>query len=542
MADVEATTPKVEPEGEDAEEPESSSSSTDPSEPVLGPDGQPMSKAALKKLKKLEELAKRKAIKAEAKAGQPDQEAAKLAARAAVLEAAKQVVLVEDPALPPARKVSVEEALTLGDSGERVTVSGWVHHYEDKGKVGFILVRDGSGFPNVLPCVISGDCKKTYDAFVLSREATVEMTGRIETAKGGKERKVSVEMQVDFWRVVAHSASSIENEYNKEAGEDVLMDKRHLVLRQTQNIYIMRLRSHILQAFREHFWAKKFFEITPPTIVQTQVEGGSTLFKFDYFGAAAYLTQSSQLYLETVVPVLGRSFCCMPSYRAEKHRTRRHLSEYTHFEAEMGFITFNDLLDTIEDMVVNVAERLFDAHKDLLLAVNPQFKVPKKPFRRMDYSDAIQWLREHKVYKDEESKTEYEFGDDIPEAPERFMTDTIGEPILLCRFPTTMKPFYMYRDPQNPNLTESVDLLMPGVGEIVGGSMRSWDLDQLMAGFKHEKIDPEPYYWYTDLRRYGSCPHGGFGLGIERYICWILGLDHIRHACLYPRVTSRARP
>ena len=498
------------------------------------------SKAALKKALKMQQLAEKKAAKAAERAAKDAAEAeAKAAAKAKAIEEAKAIVLVEDPSLPAAVKVTVAEALE--SVGKRVKITGWATSLRRQGFLIFIELRDGTGFPNTIQCVLEGDCARTYNALLLNREATVTLYGNVVEATLNKQ-KGGVELKVDFWELINASSADIENAYNRESLPDVLLDQRHLVLRESRNIYIMRLRSVMLQCFREHFWGKDFYEITPPTIVQNQVEGGSTLFKFDYFGAAAYLTQSSQLYLETVVPVLGKVFCCMPSYRAEKHRTRRHLSEYTHFEGEMGFITFEDLLQTLEDMVVDVAERLEKKAGPMLKHINPNFKVPKRPFKRMDYSDAIEWLKEHKVYKDEKEQTFYEFGDDIPELPERTMTDAIGEPIFLCRFPAAMKSFYMARDPKNNELTESVDLLMPGVGEIIGGSMRSWDLDHLMKGFANEGISPDSYYWYNDLRKYGSCPHGGWGLGVERYICWILGLDHIRDACLYPRFTGRAFP
>eukprot|EP00456_Euglypha_rotunda_P082715 TRINITY_DN8151_c0_g3_i4.p1 TRINITY_DN8151_c0_g3~~TRINITY_DN8151_c0_g3_i4.p1 ORF type:complete len:350 (-),score=61.39 TRINITY_DN8151_c0_g3_i4:132-1046(-) len=304
----------------------------------------------------------------------------------------------------------------------------------------------------------------------------------------------------------------------------------------------MKLRSMVTQCFRQHFFDKGFVEVTPPTIVQTQVEGGSTLFKFDYFGDPAYLTQSSQLYLETVVPSLKKVFCVLPSFRAEPSRTRRHLAEFTHFEGEIGFITYEQLLETLEDMVVDVAERLVKVAGEMLKDLNPEFKPPQKPFLRMDYSEAVKYCNEHNIYKDEKTKEHFKFGDDITEAPERKMTDKIGKPIFLMRFPAAMKSFYMQRCGPDDTLTESVDLLMPGVGEIIGGSMRSWKLDKLMDGFTHEGISADPYYWYTDLRKFGSCQHGGWGLGLERYLCWILKQDHIRNVCLYPRHIGRAKP
>ena len=403
----------------------------------------------------------------------------------------------------------------------------------------FIDLRDGTGFPSLLQVVFTGNLAKCYDALVLHREAAIMVHGFIRPDVRAK--KGGFELQADYFKVVGPSSAELETRLNTEAGPNVLFDNRHIVIRSQTSSSILKLRSHAIQSMREHFFNKSFYEVTPPTLVQTQVEGGSTLFKFDYYGEPAYLTQSSQLYLETCVPALGNVFCVLPSFRAEKSKTRRHLSEFTHFEAEMGFLTYEELINTLEDMVCDVSKRLLDRAGDMLKSLNPNFSVPKRPFRRMAYRDAIQWLNDNNVLN-EETNEPFKFGEDIPEKPERRMTDTIGEPIFLCRFPVVQKPFYTAVCTDDPTVAEAVDLLMPGVGEIIGGSMRKYDYEELKKSFAHEKLDDAPYYWYNDLRKFGSCPHGGFGLGVERYLCWILNQEHVREVCLYPRYMGRCKP
>lgn len=272
------------------------------------------------------------------------------------------------------------------------------------------------------------------------------------------------------------------------------------------------------------------------------MEGGATLFKFDYYGEQAFLTQSSQLYLETVLPSMGDVYCIEKSFRAEKSLTRRHLSEYTHVEGELDFITFDDLLAHLEHVMCRVLEITMS---DPVIAryiseLNPDFKMPERPFKRMKYSDAIQWLVEHDIPN--EDGQPHKFGDDIAEAAERRMTDIINRPIFLTHFPVEIKAFYMQKDPEDPRVTESVDCLMPGVGEIIGGSMRMDDYDELMAAYKREGIPADPYYWYTDQRRYGTSPHGGYGLGLERFLAWLCKQHTVRDCCMYPRYMGRCRP
>uniref|UniRef100_A0A674PP48 Asparaginyl-tRNA synthetase 1 n=1 Tax=Takifugu rubripes TaxID=31033 RepID=A0A674PP48_TAKRU len=410
------------------------------------------------------------------------------------LEEAKKIIIENDSSLPCPETVKINQLEPK--RGQRVKVFGWVHRLRRQGKnLMFIVLRDGTGF---LQCVLSDKLCQCYNALVLSTESTVALYGMISAVPEGKQAPGGHELHCDFWELIGLApAGGADNLLNEESDVDVQLNNRHMLIRGENVSKILRVRSTVTQCFRDHFFSNGYYEITPPTLVQTQVEGGSTLFNLNYFGEEAYLTQSSQLYLETCIPALGDTFCIAQSYRAEQSRTRRHLSEYSHVEAECPFITFDDLLTRLEDLVCDVVDRVLKSPAGQLLNdINPNFKPPKRPFKRMNYTEAIEWLKQHDVKK--EDGTFYEFGE--------------------------------------------VDVLMPNVGEIVGGSMRIWDSEELLEGYKREGIDPTPYYWYTDQRKYGTCPHGGYGLGLERFLTWLLNRHHIRDVCLYPRFIQRCRP
>jgi asparaginyl-tRNA synthetase len=504
---------------------------------AAGEEFQEVTKTALKKVKGQIEILERKAKKnAEKVEEQTIEEQERL-------EEAKKVVIEENENLPKAKTIKIRDSIQAREANQRVLIHGWVHRLRTQGKnLTFIVLRDGTGY---LQCLLQDKLCQTFDALTLTVESTVSLYGTLVSVPEGKTAPGGHELKVDYWKVI-HKApggdDAFESQMNTESDPDVLLNMRHLVLRGETTAKILKMRSFVMHCFREHYMENGYFELTPPCLVQTACEGGSTLFHLDYHGEKAYLTQSSQLYLETACPALGDVFCIQESFRAEKSHTRRHLSEYTHIESECAFIDFEGLLDRLEFLVCDVVDKVLKSpeYSTMLYELNPEFVPLKRPFKRMQYTDALKYLKSHDICKPD--GTFYEFGDDIPEAPERAMTDAIGEPIFLCNFPAEIKAFYMQKCAGDRRITESSDLLIPGVGEIVGASMRMWDYNELMAAYRREGIDPTKYYWYTDLRKYGSFPHGGYGLGLERFLAWLLKRHTVRDVCFYPRFSGRCTP
>ncbi|KAF8756518.1 asparaginyl-tRNA synthetase [Rhizoctonia solani] len=504
----------------------------------------PISGAALKRAKKGLEQQKEKAKKAEAAAAKEAQERQREAQK---LEESKKIVLKEDPSLPSAIKASTKIQGCTELRSKRISVSGWVHRLRQQKGLTFIVLRDGTGY---LQCVLSGQLSQTYDALVLMTESTVRIVGTLTEVPEGKTAPGGHELAADYWQLLGAApggAEAYSTKFNEETEGAVLYDNRHLLLRGETASAVLRVRSGVLSAFRHTYAKHSLVEVTPPCLVQTQVEGGATLFKLDYYGQPAFLTQSSQLYLETCLPSLGDVFCVQESFRAENSHTRRHLSEFTHLEAELAFITFDELMTHIEAVICETIDTLLEDPKmaELVYQLHPKFEKPKRPFMRMNYKDAIKYLVENGIKrKDEETEemVDHVIGDDIAEAAERQMTDQLNVPIFLYGFPKELKSFYMKKIPGDEAFTESCDLLMPNVGEIVGGSMRIADMQELLEGYKREGIDPAPYYWFTDQRKYGTCEHGGYGLGVERLLAWLTNRFTVRECSLYPRWPGRATP
>lgn len=472
-------------------------------------------KAALKKAVNYAQAQKKKAGKEQELALRQKKEEEE---RHKTLDESRKIVIKEDPNLPKAQRITLgenrPEIVKLGSGerskdvdysapnrGSRVRVFGRVHRERKQKEVAFVTLRDGHGY---MQCVLTGPLAKTYDAVTLTRETSMMITGEMWEVPPGAHAPDNRELHADYFEIIGKAPGgddAITNRVQEKGDAQDLLDQRHLALRGEKRAAVMFVRDAVEHAFNCKYHELGYVKVSPPALVQTQVEGGGTLFSLDYYAEKAYLTQSSQLYLETAIPFAGNVYCIEKSFRAEKSLTRRHLSEYTHVEAELDFIDFDDLLTHLEAIICGVLEQVLGNPRiaAMLQELNPDFRMPERPFKRMRYADAIDWLREHDIKN--ENDQPHTFGDDIAEAAERRMTDIINRPIFLTHFPVEIKAFYMQKDKQDPRVTESVDCLMPGVGEIVGGSMRMDDYDELMAAYKREGISPDPYYWYTDMRR-----------------------------------------
>ena len=418
--------------------------------------------------------------------------------------------------------------------GQDVQLKGWVYNTRSIGKIWFVILRDGTGL--LQGVVVKGEA--TDETFAmeqdLNQEDAVIITGRVR-----KESRSVGGYELGIWeiRVVSHVAEKYPISH-KEHGTDFLMTNRHLWLRSKRQHAIMRVRHQTVKAIRDFFDGHGFTLIDSPIFTGNAVEGTTTLFAVDYFERSAYLTQSGQLYQEAGAAAFGKTYCFGPTFRAEKSKTRRHLTEFWMVEPEMAYCDLDENMDWAEKLVCFIVERVMENSKTELEILERDFSLLERvvaPFPRITYDEAVKILADKGV--------DFEYGSDFGAVDETIISAQFNQPVMIHRWPERIKAFYMKRDEHNEELALGVDMIAPeGYGEIVGGGQREDDLDILMNRIRHHDLPMKPFKWYLDLRKYGSVPHSGFGLGLERTVAWLCGTKHIRETIPFPRTMSRLEP
>ena len=418
--------------------------------------------------------------------------------------------------------------------GQEVTIKGWLHNRRSSGKIHFLIVRDGTGFiQGVMSKAAVGE-ELFKQADHLSQETSIIVTG---TVRADKRAPSGYEIDVNGFEIVGQS-----HDYPitpKEHGVDYLLDRRHLWIRTERQQAILRVRHEVINAIRDFFNSRGFILADTPIFTPAACEGTTTLFPTQYFEeTTAYLTQSGQLYNEANAMALGRVYCFGPTFRAEKSKTRRHLTEFWMVEPEMAYATLDDVMELAEDLVADVVARVMDKRRPELKVLErdtSKLETVKKPFPRISYDEAVKTLQSKGL--------PIEWGGDFGGPDETTLSEQYDRPVMVHRYPAAVKAFYMKPDPDRPELALGVDVLAPeGYGEIIGGGERLADLDLLLKRITEHNLPQEAFEWYIDLRRYGTVPHGGFGMGVERVVSWICKLDHLREAIPYPRMLYRLYP
>src|SRR5664279_1215367 len=418
--------------------------------------------------------------------------------------------------------------------GQEVTLSGWLFNKRSGGKIKFLVLRDGSGY---LQCVyfkgnVSEDVFNMADR--IGQESSIEVTGKVKVeprAPGG------FELDATDLHLISEA-----HDYPitlKDHGIEFLMDNRHLWLRSSKQVAIMKIRHRIVKAIRDFFDDRGFTLMDPPILTPAACEGTSTLFETEYFDPGkAYLTQSGQLYAEAGAMALGKVYTFGPTFRAEKSKTRRHLTEFWMVEPEVAFNDLEADMDLAEEFLEYIVQTILNEKQEELIVLERDTSVLQKvvrPFPRISYDQAVEILKKNGV--------DFQYGNDLGATDETIISNQYDRPVMVHRYPSAVKAFYMKRDPENPNLALAVDVLAPeGCGEIIGGSQREDNYDLLLARIKEHNLPQEAFEWYLDLRRFGSVPHAGFGLGLERTVGWICGLDHVRETIPFPRMIYRNTP
>jgi asparaginyl-tRNA synthetase len=421
--------------------------------------------------------------------------------------------------------------------GEIVSVAGWLYNLRKSGKIVFPQLRDGTG---IIQCVaVKAEVPEALFETLkgLTQESSLIVTGRVraeQRAHGGYELDVTDAEVVQ--RVPESDPYPITP---KEHGTDFLMDRRHLWLRSRRQNAIIRVRHEIIKAIRDYFDSHGFVLVDTPIFTPAACEGTSTLFEVNYFDdEKVYLSQSGQLYNEANAMAFGKVYCFGPTFRAEKSKTRRHLTEFWMVEPEMAYATLEDVKNVAEELVVFVVQRVLENRRAELAVLErdiSKLEAIKAPFPRMSYDDAVKKLQE--------KGSEIQWGGDLGGTDETLVSEDLDRPLMVDRYPAQVKAFYFEPDPDRPDLALGVDVLAPeGYGEIIGGGQRIHDLDLLLKRLEDHNLPKEAFDWYLDLRKYGSVPHAGFGMGVERCVSWICGLEHVRETIAYPRMLYRTRP
>lgn len=418
-------------------------------------------------------------------------------------------------------------------AGGEVTVRGWLYNKRSSGKIVFLQVRDGTGIVQAVAVRKDVPEEVWSRAQEIAQESSLVVTGRVradERAPGGHELAVT-----DLQVVQAVTDYPITP---KEHGVEFLMDRRHLWLRSSQQHAILRVRSKLEKICRDYFHDRGYTLLDSPVLTPLSVEGTTTLFETDYFGRPAYLTQSGQLYQEAGAMAFGKVFCFGPTFRAEKSKTRRHLTEFWMLEPEIAYATLDDVMTIIEDFVTTVIARALETCASELTTLERDraaLERVTKPFPRVHYDEAVEILHE--------AGEEFPWGEDFGGGHETVISERYDRPVFVHRFPTRIKPFYMQPDPDRDDVVLGCDLLAPeGYGELVGGGQRIHDPELLERRLREHGLPLEPYGWYLDLRRYGSVPHSGFGMGLERLVAWVTGRPHLRETIPFPRLLGRLEP
>jgi asparaginyl-tRNA synthetase len=421
--------------------------------------------------------------------------------------------------------------------GETVEIPGWLYNLRRSGKIAFPILRDGTG---VMQCVAvkSNLSEELFETIRnLTQESSIVLTGKIraeQRAPGGYE------MDVEDLRVVQRVSESDPYPITpKEHGVEFLMDHRHLWLRSQRQHAILGVRHEIVKASRDYFDSHGFTLVDTPIFTPSACEGTTTLFEVDYFeDNKAYLAQSGQLYSEAAIAAFGKTYCFGPTFRAEKSKTRRHLTEFWMLEPEMAYATIEDVESVAEELLIFIVGRVLENRREELKRLErdtSKLESVQSPFPRLSYDEAVKILQA--------KGSEIQWGGDFGGADETLLTEEQDRPIIVDNFPAAIKAFYFQPHPERPELVLGADVMAPeGYGEIVGGGQRIHDLDLLLKRIEKHHLPKEAFDWYIDLRKYGSVPHAGFGMGLERVVAWICGLEHIRETAAFPRMLYRLRP